>query len=100
MYTRNHYLGRLYSLGVEIITHARLFGSDETTVYFQNTLTDDAMVFEDIDNLVLSMGQQSENRLEFELKANGIEPLVIGDCLLPRTAEEAVYEGLVSAWSI
>ncbi|MFO6375232.1 hypothetical protein ACLBYN_22255, partial [Pseudomonas aeruginosa] len=24
----------------------------------------------------------------------------IGDCLAPRTAEEAIYEGLKAAWSI
>ena len=28
------------------------------------------------------------------------EVLRIGDCLAPRTAEEAIYEGLKAAWSI
>jgi 2,4-dienoyl-CoA reductase-like NADH-dependent reductase (Old Yellow Enzyme family) len=100
IYTRNHYVGRLYSLGVEIVTHARLCGSDDRSVYFQNTLNDEAMIFEDIDSLVLSLGQRAENRLEEELQSAGVDPVVIGDCLLPRTAEEAIYEGLVAAWKI
>jgi len=100
VYTRNHTVGRLYRLGVEIIPHARLYGSDDGAVYFQNTLTDEAMVFEGIDSLVLSLGQWANNSLERELQAAGIESLSIGDCLLPRTAEEAIYEGLTAAWAI
>ena len=96
IYTRNHYVARLYRLGVEIVPHARLYGSDAGTVYLQNTLTDEAMVIEGIDTLVLSLGQQAYNPLESGLLAAGIETRVIGDCLLPRTAEEAVYEGMMA----
>jgi 2,4-dienoyl-CoA reductase-like NADH-dependent reductase (Old Yellow Enzyme family)/thioredoxin reductase len=99
MYTRNHYVGRLYKLGVEIITHARLFGSDGESIYFQNTLTDEAIIVE-ADTLVYSLGQQPENHLEAQLGESGIELSIIGDCLLPRTAEEAVYEGLMAAWEL
>ena len=59
------------------------------------TLTDEALVVENIDTLVLSLGQQAYNPLESALCDSGLEPLVIGDCLLPRTAEEAVYEGMI-----
>lgn len=100
VYTRNHYLGRLYRLGVEILPHARLFGSDGGTVYFQNTLTDDAIVCEDIDTLVLSLGQKADDRLAGELAAAGIDARIIGDCLVPRSAEEAVYEGLLAGLEI
>ena len=100
VYTRNHYVGRLYSLGVEIVPHARLYGSDDTTVYFQNTLTAEAMIFEEVDSLVLSLGQKPRNELERELDAAGIQSRSIGDCLLPRTAEEAIYEGLTAAMEI
>ncbi|MCP4767731.1 MAG: FAD-dependent oxidoreductase [Gammaproteobacteria bacterium] len=100
VYTRNHYVGRLYRLGVEIIPHARLYGSDDGAVYFQNTLTEEAMIFEGVDSLVLSVGQRARNSLERELQAAGIESLSIGDCLLPRTAEEAIYEGMTAAWAI
>jgi NADPH-dependent 2,4-dienoyl-CoA reductase/sulfur reductase-like enzyme len=100
IYTRNHYVGRLYQLGVDILPHARLYGSDAATVYLQNTLTDEAIVLEDIDTLVLSLGQQAYNPLETALQERGITPLVIGDCLLPRTAEEAVYEGMQAGRSV
>ena len=97
IYTRNHYLARLYRLGVEVIPHARLYGSDADCVYFQNTLTDEPVIFDDIDTLVLSLGQQAESQLENELLLAGIEAVTIGDCVLPRTAEEAIYEGLQTA---
>ena len=99
MYTRNHYVGRLYKLGVEIVAHARLYGSDGTTVYFQNTLTDEAIIIE-ADSLLLSLGQQPVDRLEHALNDAGIATRVIGDCLLPRTAEEAVYEGMIAGREI
>jgi 2,4-dienoyl-CoA reductase-like NADH-dependent reductase (Old Yellow Enzyme family) len=100
IYTRNHYVARLYQLGVDILPHARLYGSDAGTVYLQNTLTDAAMVLEGIDTLVLSLGQQAYNPLETALQERGMSPLVIGDCLLPRTAEEAVYEGLLAGRAV
>lgn len=94
IYSRNHYVGRLYKLGVEMITHARLFGADDDTIFFQNTLSDEAMIVERVDTLVLSMGHQAVNDLHQQLTASGIDFDSIGDCVVPRTAEEAVYEGL------
>ncbi|MEM7565532.1 MAG: FAD-dependent oxidoreductase, partial [Pseudomonadota bacterium] len=99
IYTRNHYVARLYDLEVEMITHARLYGSDGRTFYFQNTLTDAAIEIE-ADTLVYSLGQQPRNHLETGLRKAGFSPIVIGDCLLPRTAEEAVYEGMAAAWNL
>jgi 2,4-dienoyl-CoA reductase-like NADH-dependent reductase (Old Yellow Enzyme family) len=100
IYTRNYYLGRLYRLGVEVVTHARLYGSDGDCVYFQNTLTDEPIIFDAIDTLVLAMGQQAESQLEVELRAAGINPLTIGDCVVPRTAEEAIFEGMQTAMNL
>ena len=40
------------------------------------------------------MGHQSDTQLETALKSYAGKLQVIGDCLAPRTAEEAVYEGL------
>ena len=100
IYTRNHYLGRLYTLGVEMVTHARLFGSDGESVYFQNTLTDEAIVFDAIDTLVLSLGQQAQSGLEDELRQQGMDAITIGDCVVPRTAEEAIFEGMQTAMNI
>lgn len=98
IYTRNHYVGRLHRLGVAIRTHARLFGVDEDSVYLQDTLTEEPIVEEGIDTLVLSLGHLAEDDLENKLTEAGIAHVAIGDCVAPRTAEEAVYEGLLAGW--
>ena len=93
IYTRNHYLARVKKLGVEIHTHLRWFGVDDGAVYFQDVLTEEAKVFDDVDSVVFALGHASDNELERELGDEKVH--VIGDCLLPRSAEEAVYEGLL-----
>jgi len=100
IYTRNHYVGRLQKLGINLFTHARLFGCVDGTVFFQNTLTDEAMEFEGVDNLVLSLGHKPHDDLEHALHAEGIDSWSIGDCVAVRSAEEAVYEGLITGNSI
>ncbi|MGI9309926.1 MAG: FAD-dependent oxidoreductase [bacterium] len=100
LYTRNHYLGRVKKLGVTIQTHLRLFGRDRDAVYFQDVLTEEPVVFDEVDTLVLSLGHRSDDTLERELTDCEIETHAIGDCLIPRTAEEAVYEGLQVARTI
>jgi len=94
-WVRYTYLGRLFRLGVDIVTHVRLFGVDSNTAYFQNTLNEDAVILENVDTVVLALGNQSDTRLENILQARGCEVHIVGDCLTPRTAEEAVYEGLL-----
>ncbi|WP_282610647.1 FAD-dependent oxidoreductase [Pelagibius sp. Alg239-R121] len=100
IYTRNHYVGRLHRLEVDIRTHARLFGIDGETVYFQDTLSNEPVILEGVDTLVLALGHQSEITLEQELAGQDVEMLSVGDCVTPRTAEEAVFEGLQAGWKI
>ena len=100
LYTRNHYVGRLHRLGVTIRTHARLFGADEDTAYFQDTLSAEPIVIEKVDSLVLALGHKARAGLESELAGLSVEVLPVGDCVTPRTAEEAVYEGLRAGWTI
>jgi NADPH-dependent 2,4-dienoyl-CoA reductase/sulfur reductase-like enzyme len=96
-YVRDHWVGVLHDLGVEIIPYARLFGVDGSTVYLQHATSGAAMVIEDVDTLVASLGHERVHRLEDELADLAIETHIIGDCLTPRTAEEAVLEGLKAA---
>ena len=92
-YVRDSTAGRLHNLSVKILPYARLFGCDDDTVYLQHSITDAAMVLEHIDTLVISHGHQRVDYLIEEL--DGIAPIYpIGDCLAPRTAEEAVLDGL------
>lgn len=100
IYTRNHYVGRLHRLGVTIRTHARLFGVDEDSVYFQDTLTEEPIVFDGIEIVVTALGHLPEDSLETDLAMLCIPYTAIGDCVVPRTAEEAVYEGLQAGWTI
>ncbi len=100
VYTRNHYVGRLFRLGVAMVTHARLFGVAGGTVYFQNTLSLEPIVLEGVDTVVLSLGHTAVDSLVHALSDEVFEVLAIGDCLSPRTAEEAVYEGLLAGRGI
>ena len=90
----------LHGLAVEVIPYARLFGADAGTAYLEHTVTSAPIVCEGVDTVVLAQGHQPDNQLAGELSAIGPEVTVIGDALSPRTAEEAVLEGLTAAWSI
>jgi hypothetical protein len=52
------------------------------------------MLMEEVDTLVLSQGHERAGRLADELQEKGVALHVIGDALTPRTAEEAVLDGL------
>jgi len=91
---RDHWIGQLHRLGVELIPYARLFGADGDTVYLQHTVTDDPIICDDVETLVLSQGTASDNALAAGLEGWPGEVHVIGDALSPRTAEEAVLDGL------
>ena len=100
IYTRNHYVGRLHKLGVRIRTHLRLFGADEDAVYFQDVLTGEPQIIDGYDTLVTALGHVSDDSLARFLVDAPFEVKLIGDALAPRTAEEAVYEGLQAGWTI
>ena len=100
LYTRNYHVGRLHKLGVDIRTHLRLFGADEGTAYFTDTLTGDPVQLPDTDTIVLALGHKAQCSLERELVSSGMEVLTIGDCVAPRTAEEAIFEGFSVGWNI
>jgi len=100
IYTRNHYVGRLYKLGVRMVVHARLFGADSGSVFFQNSITDEPMIVDDVDTLVYSMGVRPVDSLARTLTDNGINFTAIGDCVVPRSAEEAIYEAYTTAYEI
>ena len=78
-------------------------------MFLQHTLTDEAVIVEDVAALVLASGHLPDASLLDELldrddlrSAAGrpIEVHGIGDCLSPRTVEEAVLEGLRVATAI
>ncbi|MFT7673712.1 MAG: 2,4-dienoyl-CoA reductase-like NADH-dependent reductase (Old Yellow Enzyme family) [Gammaproteobacteria bacterium] len=96
-YLRWHWSGVLHKLGVEVIPYARFFGADGDTAYFQHTTSGEPIICESMDTLVIAQGHQSNTALEQKLIAMNVEIHLAGDCLSPRSAEEAVYEGLLAA---
>jgi hypothetical protein len=78
----------------------RLFGADGNTVYFQHASSGEPIVLEDVNTLVASYGQDRVAELETELDGLAMEVHLIGDCATPRTAEEAVLEGLKVATAL
>ncbi|MFJ3262823.1 FAD-dependent oxidoreductase [Pseudomonas sp. NPDC086581] len=99
LYVRDHLAGELHRLGITITPYARLYGVDDSTVYLQHTASGEPMLVENIDTLVLCQGHQPVDELA-EAIADLAEVRRIGDCLAPRTAEEAIYEGLKAGWAI
>ena len=93
-YARDVWLGTLHKLGVEIIPHVRLFGIDGKHAYFQHTLSGEPVVLDAVDTLVTALGHTPNTELEQALNELGVPLHVIGDSLSPRTAEEAILEGL------
>ncbi|BCT33130.1 FAD-dependent oxidoreductase [Pseudomonas sp. BNK-6] len=99
LYVRDQMAGELHKLAIPIIPYARLYGCDDSTVYLQHTASGEPMLLENVDSLVLCQGHQSVDDLGQQLK--GLVPFQrIGDCLAPRTVEEAIHEGLKVAWAL
>lgn len=100
MYVRHEMLAALHKTRVDVIPTVRLFGADKTSVYMENTLSREAVVLDNIAALVLSQGHSSVTDLLEALDGYQAEVHAIGDCLSPRTVEEAVLEGLQVASEI
>ena len=94
-YVRDEMIAHATRLGVTIVPLVRIVGADADSVYFQHVLTDEPVVVDDVAALVLAQGHEPVDGLLRELEdAGDVEVHGIGDCLAPRTVEEAVLEGL------
>ena len=96
MLVRDDWLGTLHRLGVEIVANVRLAGVDADSVYFAHRASGEAVICQQVDTLVLAQGHRRVAMLEDALENSAFsgEVIPIGDCLAPRTCEEAVLEGL------
>ena len=100
MYVRDSGIGRLHSLGVEMMPYVRLFGVDEDAVYLQHIMNDEPVICEGVDTLVLCQGHSPLTTMEVLVRRLGVEHHLVGDCVSPRTAEEAVLEGLLAGRAV
>jgi hypothetical protein len=78
----------------------RLFGVDGRNAYFLHTAAQEPVVLEDVDTIVLACPNAPLDHLAAELRSLVPELYLVGDCLAPRTAEEAVFEGLKAAMAL
>jgi hypothetical protein len=82
---------------VSVMGLVRLFGVDEDSVYLQHELTEERVVVNEVSALVLACGHEAVSELRNELDGGDLELVSVGDCVTPRSVEEAVLEGLVAA---
>jgi len=94
LYVRDSAVASLHRLGVTILPYMRLYGSDADSVFLQHIASGEAVVIEAVDTLVLCTGHTPVSALADELEDLSVEFKLIGDAASPRTAEEAVHEGL------
>ena len=94
LYVRDDIAGEMHRKGIRVTPYARLYGCDDRTVYMQHTVSAEPILFENVDTLVLCLGHEAVDGLSDMLTDLVAEVHVIGDSMAPRTAEEAVYEGL------
>jgi 2,4-dienoyl-CoA reductase-like NADH-dependent reductase (Old Yellow Enzyme family)/thioredoxin reductase len=94
-YVRDAQLAALARERITVLPLVRLFGVDSDTVYLQHVLTGEPVLIEGISGVVLSCGHQSVADLLTDLQGIRQQVFGVGDCMSPRTVEEAVLEGLV-----
>jgi len=99
-YVRDASVASLHRLGVSVLPYMRLYGSDSDSVYLQHVTSGEAVVIESVDTLVLCTGHRSVTDLADTLDELSLDVRIIGDAASPRTAEEAVFEGLRVATEI
>ena len=100
MMVRDGWMGQLHKFGVEVIPYARLYGADDTSVFMQHVTSGEPIICDDVETLVLATPHKREAGLWESLHDSDLELHLIGDALAPRTAEEAVLEGLRAGFAV
>ena len=94
LYVRDELTATAQRLGIKLLPNARLYGYDNGTVYLQHNTSAEAVELEGIDTIIACDGQIALDELGDAIEDLGMVLHRIGDCNTPRTAEEAMYEGL------
>ena len=99
-YVRERLLAAVARQRITVLPLMRPYGVDEDTIYLQHVLTEEPVLVEGVAGLVLACGASPAAELLESLESAGLPTIGIGDCLAPRTVEEAVLDGLVAASAI
>ena len=96
-YQRNLYAAQLYRAGVRLEHHLELVGAERGRVLFRNLFAPELETELPVDLLVLALGRVPERGVAEALAASGLDVHEAGDCLGPRSLEEAILEGTLAA---
>lgn len=99
-YLRNEYMKKLYELNVTLKPHHDFGGIKNGKVMCRNLFTHKIDEMDNYSTVVLSVGRVPNVELFEEIKKLAPSVSQIGDCLAPRTIEEATLEGLIAAVNI
>jgi 2,4-dienoyl-CoA reductase-like NADH-dependent reductase (Old Yellow Enzyme family)/thioredoxin reductase len=91
--TRKVLLGKLKANNVQMMTENKVSRIEEEGVVVMGT--DEKESFIEAETVVMAVGNKPVDGLYKKIKAKGITSYQIGDCLEPRSAKAAIYEGAV-----
>jgi 2,4-dienoyl-CoA reductase-like NADH-dependent reductase (Old Yellow Enzyme family) len=97
---RDHWAGVLHGLGVVVVPYLRLAAIDGEALVLRHMVSGAVETWEGVETVVLAAGMVQATDLEDELADFEGDVHLAGDCLAPRTAEEAVLEGLKAGLAI
>ena len=91
--TKKVLISKLKENNVRIMTGCKLLKVVENGVFVMDG--DGNESFTEAESVVMAIGNKPDNSLYDQIKSLGTEIYQIGDCLEPRTAKAAIYEGAV-----
>jgi 2,4-dienoyl-CoA reductase-like NADH-dependent reductase (Old Yellow Enzyme family) len=94
---RDHWIGILHGLGVEMTAYARFYGAVDGSAYFQHMTGGEAIVCEQVDTIVSCYAAQANRDCDWVEAIGDIAVTRVGDAVSPRTVEEAVLDGFNAA---
>jgi hypothetical protein len=96
--TRKILLSRMRDAGVTMMKGYRVSRIEDTGVVV--TGEEEKEIFVEAEKVVMAIGNRSDDTLYDQIQSLGYEIHKIGDCLEPRSAKAAIYEGAVLGRSI
>ena len=99
-YVRDAMLAKAARSSITILPNVRIYGADDDTVYLQHTLSREPVIVDDVAALVMAHAPEPVDGLLAQLADFPGEVHAIGDCLSPRTVEEAVLEGMKAGHAV
>jgi len=78
---------------IRVLALRSVKAAEGRTLLLEDLSTGDTERLEGIDAIVAAAGGVAEDRLYHELRGRVPDLRMVGDCVAPRTALEAIYEG-------